>query len=78
MEAVPYLLPGKAAQRHHPTDEGVPRNIFLGVGIGLDPKAVTHGGDRALEQLGPSDLGFEEALEGVGRRLGLSILPLQL
>jgi hypothetical protein len=27
-------------------------------------------------QLGPPDLGFEEALEGVGRRLGLSILPL--
>jgi hypothetical protein len=37
MEAVPYLLPGKAAQRHHPSDEGVPRNIFLGVGVGLDP-----------------------------------------
>jgi hypothetical protein len=78
MEAVPYLLLGKAAQRHHPTDEGVPRNIFPGVGVGLDPQAVTHGGDRALEQLGPPDLGLEEALEGVGRGLGLSVLPLQL
>jgi hypothetical protein len=78
MEAVPYLLPGKAAQRHHPTNEGVPRNIFPGVSIGLDPQAITHDGDHALEQLGPPDLGFEEALEGVGRRLGLSILPLQL
>jgi hypothetical protein len=28
--------------------------------------------------LGPPDLGFEEALEGVGRGLGLSVLPLQL
>jgi hypothetical protein len=53
-------------------------HIFPGVGIGLDPQAVTHGRDRALEQLGPPDLGFEEALEGVGRRLGISILPLQL
>jgi hypothetical protein len=67
MEAIPYLLPGKAAQRHHPADEGVPWNIFPGVGVGLDSQAVTHGGDRALEKLGPPDLGFEEALEGVGR-----------
>jgi hypothetical protein len=78
MEVVPYLLPGKAALCYHPTDEGVPQNIFPGVGIGLDPQAITHGGDRVLEQLGPPDLGFEEALERVGRRLGLSILPLQL
>jgi hypothetical protein len=67
MEVVPYLLPGKAAQRRHPKDEGVPQNIFPGVGVGLDPQAVTHGGDHALEQLGPPGLGFEEALEGVGR-----------
>jgi hypothetical protein len=71
MEAVPYLLPGEAAQRRHPTDEGIPWNIFPGVG-------VTNGGDRALEQLGPPGLGFEEALEGIGRRLGHPILPLQL
>jgi hypothetical protein len=76
MEVVPYLLPGKAAQRHHPTGEGVPRNIFPDVSVRLDPQAVTHGGDRALEQLGPLDLGLEEALEGVGRGMGLSVLPL--
>jgi hypothetical protein len=28
--------------------------------------------------LGPPGLGFEEALEGVGRRVGLPILTLQL
>jgi hypothetical protein len=78
MEAVTYLLPGKAAQRRHPTDKGIPRNIFPGVGVRLDPQAITNDGDRTLEQLGPPGLGFEEALEGIGRRLGHSILPLQL
>jgi hypothetical protein len=39
---------------------------------------VTHGGDRALEQLGPLGLGLEEALEGIGRRLSHPMLSLQL
>jgi hypothetical protein len=77
VEAIPYLLPGKLAQRSHPTDEGVPRNVFSGVGVGLDPQTVTHGGDCALEQLGPPGLGFEEALQGIGGRVGLPVLALQ-
>jgi hypothetical protein len=78
VKAVPYLLPGKVAQRRHPTDEGVPWSVFSGIGVKLNPQTVTHGGDRALEQLGPLGLGFEEALQGVGGRMGLPVLTLQL
>jgi hypothetical protein len=44
-------------------DEGVPRGILLGVGVGLDPQAITYGGNGALKQLSPPSLGFEEVLE---------------
>jgi hypothetical protein len=60
------------------TDEGVPRGVFLSVSVGLDPQAVTHGGERALEHLSPLGLDLEEALEGVGRRLSHPLFPLQL
>jgi hypothetical protein len=42
MKPASYPLVDEVAQRHHPTDEGVPRGIFLDVGIGLDPQAVTY------------------------------------
>jgi hypothetical protein len=58
--------------------KGVPRGVLLSIGIGLDPQAITHGGDHALEQLSPLGLGLEEALEGVGRRLSYLLLLLQL
>jgi hypothetical protein len=63
MKAAPYPLSDKAAQRHHPTDEGVPRGVLLSVSVGLDPQAVTYGGDGALKQLSPLGLDLEEILE---------------
>jgi hypothetical protein len=78
VKTAPYPFPDKAAQRHHPTDEGVPQGVLLSIGIGLDAQAITHGGDRALEHLSPLGLGLEQALEGVGRRLSYLLLPLQL
>jgi hypothetical protein len=78
MKPASYPLADEAAQRHHLTDEGVPRGIFLGVGIGLDPQAITYIGDGALEQLSPPGLGLEEVLEQGGRRLSRLLLLLQL
>jgi hypothetical protein len=42
MKPASYPLTDEAAQRHHPTDEGVPRGVLLGIGIRLDPQAVTY------------------------------------
>jgi hypothetical protein len=78
VKAASYPLLDKAAQRHHPADKGVPRGVLLSIGVGLNPQAVTHGGDHALEQLSPLGLSLEEALEGIGRRLSYLLLLLQL
>jgi hypothetical protein len=77
MKAASYPLSDKATQRHHPADERVPRGILLSVSVRLDPQAVTHGGDGAMEQLSPLGLGLEEALEGGGRRLSHLLFLLQ-
>jgi hypothetical protein len=37
MQPASYPLTDEVAQRHHPTDKGVPRCVLLGIGIGLDP-----------------------------------------
>jgi hypothetical protein len=58
-----YLLADEATQRHHPAYERVPWRILLGIGIGLDPQAIAHRGDRTLEQLISSNLGLEEGLK---------------
>jgi hypothetical protein len=42
MKPASYPLTDEAAQCHHPMDEGVPRGVFLSVGIRLDPQAVTY------------------------------------
>jgi hypothetical protein len=63
MQPASYPLADKTAQRHHPTDEGVPRGVLLSIGIELDPEAVTYRGDSTLEQLSPPGLGLEEVLE---------------
>jgi hypothetical protein len=76
MKAALYPLSDKAAQHHHPVDERVPRGILLSIGVGLDPQAITHGGDGALEQLSPLGLGLKEAMEGGGRRLSCLLLLL--
>jgi hypothetical protein len=68
------LLVDKATQRHHPAYERVPWRILLGIGIGLNPQAIAHRGDRALEQLIPPDLGLEESLKRGGHHLGLTLL----
>jgi hypothetical protein len=78
MQPASYLLTDKAAQRRHPTDKGVPQRILLGIGIGLDPQAITHRGNSTLEQLSLPGLGLEEVLERGGRRLGRLLLLLQL
>jgi hypothetical protein len=78
MQPASYPLTDKAAQCHHPTDEGVPRGILLGIGVGLDPEAITYRGNSALEQLSPPGLGLEELLERGGHRLGRLLLLLQL
>jgi hypothetical protein len=78
MQPASYLLTDKATQRRHPANKRVPRCILLGIGIGLDPQAVTHRGDSTLEQLSPPGLGLEEVLERGGRRLGRMLLLLQL
>jgi hypothetical protein len=59
-------------------DKGVRRHVLLGIGIGLDPQAITHRGDSTLEQLSPPSLGHKEVLERGGRRLGRMLLLLQL
>jgi hypothetical protein len=66
----------KATQRRHLAHEGVPQHVLLGVGIRLDPQAVTHHGDGAFEQLVPPDLGLKEGLKRGGGRLGLALLLL--
>jgi hypothetical protein len=63
MQPALYPLADEAAQRHHPTNKGVPRCVLLGIGIGLDPQVITHRGDSTLEQLSPLGLGLEEVLE---------------
>jgi hypothetical protein len=65
MQPASYPLADEATQRHHPTDKGVPQCILLGISIGirLDPQAITHRGDSALEQLSSPGLGLEEVLE---------------
>jgi hypothetical protein len=63
MKPASYPLTDEAAQRHHPTDEGVPQGVLLGVGIGFDPQTIAYGGNGALKQLSPPGLGFEEVLE---------------
>jgi hypothetical protein len=63
MQPASYLLMDEVAQRHHLTDKGVPWRVLLGIGIGLDPQAVTHRGDGTLEQLSPPGLSLEEVLE---------------
>jgi hypothetical protein len=78
MKAASYPLSDKVAQRHHPADKGVPWGVLLSVGIRLDLQAVAHGGDGALEQLGPLGLGLKETLEGGSRRLSRPLLLLQL
>jgi hypothetical protein len=54
----------------------VPRRVLLGIGIGLDPQAVAHRGDRTLEQLSSPGLSLEEVLERGSRRLGRVLLLL--
>jgi hypothetical protein len=49
MKPTSYPLTDEAAQRHHTTDEGVPQGVLLGIGIRLDPQAVTYRGNSALE-----------------------------
>jgi hypothetical protein len=78
MQPASYPLVNEAAQRHHPTDEGVPWGVLLGVSIGLDPQAVTYRGDGALKQLSPPGLDLEEVLERGERRLSRLLLLLQL
>jgi hypothetical protein len=78
MQCASNLFMDKATQRCHPAYERVPWHILLGIGIGLDPQAIAHRGDRTLEQLILSDLGLEEGLKRGGRRLGLTLLFLQL
>jgi hypothetical protein len=42
MKPASYPLVDEAAQRHHPTAEGVPWGVLLGIGIRLDPQAITY------------------------------------
>jgi hypothetical protein len=76
MKPASYPLADKVAQRHHPTDEGVPRGVLLGIGIRLDPQAITYRGNSALEQLSLPSLGLEEVLERGGHRLSRLLLLL--
>jgi hypothetical protein len=76
MQPASYLLTDKATQRRHSVNKRVPRRVLLGIGIGLDPQAITHRGDRTLEQLSPPGLGLEEVLERGSRRLGRVLLLL--
>jgi hypothetical protein len=62
MQAASYPLVNEAAQRHHPTDEGVPQGVLLSVGVGLNPQAIAYRGDGSLKQLSPLGLGLEEVL----------------
>jgi hypothetical protein len=78
MQPASYPLADEAAQRHHLTDKGVPQCVLLGIGIRLNPQAITYQSDSTLEQLSPPDLGLEEVLERGGRRLGRMLLLLQL
>jgi hypothetical protein len=57
------LLADKATQHRHPAYERVPWCILLGIGIRLDPQAITHRGDYALEQLILPILSLEEGLK---------------
>jgi hypothetical protein len=63
MQATSYPLANEATQRHHPTDEGVPRGVLLSVGVRLDPQAIAYRGDGALKQLSLLGLSLEEVLE---------------
>jgi hypothetical protein len=63
MQPALYPLADEAAQRHHPTDKGVPRCVLLGIGIGLDPQAITYRGDSTLVQLSRPSLGLKKVLE---------------
>jgi hypothetical protein len=78
MKLASYPLADEAAQRHHPTDEGVPQGVLLGIGIGLNPQSIKYQGNSALEQLSPPSLGLEEVLERGDRRLSRLLLLLQL
>jgi hypothetical protein len=78
MQRASYLFMDKATQRYHPVYERVPWRILLGIGVGLNPQAIAHQGDRALEQLISSDLSLEEGLKRGSRRLGFMLLSLQL
>jgi hypothetical protein len=78
MKPASYPFMDEATQRHHSTDKGVPRCVLLGIGIWLDPQAVTYQGDSTLEQLSSPGLGLEEVLERGGRRLGRMLLLLEL
>jgi hypothetical protein len=74
MQPASNLLTNKATQRYHPVNKQVPWRILLGIGIGLNPKAIAHRGDRTLEQLIPLGLSLEEALKRGSRRLGRMLL----
>jgi hypothetical protein len=63
MQRASYLLVDEATQHRHSAHEQVPWRILLGIGIGLDPQAIAHRDDHALEQLVPSDLGLKEGLK---------------
>jgi hypothetical protein len=78
MQSTSYLLTDKVTQRCHLANKRVPRRVLLSIGFGLDPQAITHRGDRTLEQLSPPGLGLEEVLERGSRRLGHVLLHLQL
>jgi hypothetical protein len=41
MKPASYPLADEAAQHHHPTDEGVPQGVLLGIGIGVDPASAS-------------------------------------
>jgi hypothetical protein len=78
VQRAPYLLVYKVTQCRHLAHKGDPRCVLLGVSIRLDPQAVAHHGDGALEQLVPPDLGLKEGLKRGGSCLGLALLLLQL
>jgi hypothetical protein len=78
MQPASNLLVDKAAQRHHPANKQVPWRILLGISIGLDPQAITHRGDRTLEQLIPPGLSLKEVLKRGSCRLGHMLLLFQL
>jgi hypothetical protein len=42
MQPASYLLTDEVTQRRHLADKRVPQRVLLGIGIGLDPQAITH------------------------------------